>query len=299
MSKEKLSRVSLNGVVNKILSWGTRIFFICAIAVLAYLSFVDSFGISPSIRAITTYGLVSMVLNVMVWESYFKTCYDKELAKDSVNEKYSVHKRYYLARKGMTYKQLQQHIRTYNKDFIEAWEKDVEDITGRSIEDIRKGKYRGNTHKLLIWRVKHRKYPSTGIKTPNDVLYILSVSKSNTMKIDVKESEKFHGIHFATKFISSVLGSLLVASLTYEFIQGGWESAILKLLISIVLLVSSLFFGASNGIKSAKIKLSTAEIVSERLEEWKQYSPIEEPFTENKSTPEENSKKEQKVLEIV
>lgn len=298
--KNDISRFSTNRLISKVLSCGVWIMLIAAICVLAYMSFVDTFYFSPSVKSITTFGLISLALNISLWESFYENLYNKQLVFDMSNKEYSIHKRYYLARKGWKYTDLQKCVRQYNIDFRDAWLKDVEDITGRTIDDIRKGRYHKNTHKFLIYKIKHNKYPSTGIKTANSLLYILSVGKSGGMKIDVKESEKFHAKKFIFKAITSFLMSFLVASFAYEFITGGYLSAALKLVMTIVMICFSVFLGAMSGYKAAKTKLSTAEVVSEKLEEWRNAIPEEVPYKEQtEELPKDEENNNEKFVEIV
>ncbi len=303
--KDKVSRFVQHRLVSKIVACGAWVMLASAICVLAYMSFVDTFMFSPSVKSLTTFGLVSLILNVSLWESFYDSLYTKQLNFDMDNEEYSVHKRYYFARKGWKYSDLQLCVRNYNKEFREAWIQDIEDITGRSVEDIKRGRYRGNTHKFLIWRVKHDKYPTTGIKIASDLLYILSVGKSSRMRLDLKESEKFHANKLIWKILSSIATSALVASFGFEFIQGNYLSAILRLVITIVMVCFTVFLGASAGYKSAKIKLSTAEAVSEKLEEWRDKIPSVVPYKDD-STPSEQQEStedkdenfDQRVIEI-
>lgn len=284
--KAEVSRFSTEQMVAKVTKWGVNILFVVSAVILAYFSFVKTFEIDPSIRNITTIGLVSMVLNWIVWDGYYNSAYERILSQDIANKEYSVHKRYYEARKGWKYDELQKAIRNYNKSFVRAWIQDCEDVTGRTEKEMVEGGYKKRDHKMIIYKLKHRKYPKTGIKTPKDMLYILSVGKSNSMRIHTKQAERYHTSGRLRKIITAGLGSLLGASLVFEFIDGNWEGAILKVLINIVLLVTSLFFGTTAGLKGGKIKLATAEEISERLEEWKGEMPKEEPFKEE--VPKEN-----------
>ena len=305
--KNKVSRFSQNKIVSKILSYSAWIMLAGAIAVLAYMSFVDTFYFSPSVRSLSTFGLMCLIANVSLWESFYESLYNEKLTSDMNSKEYSIHKRYYLARKGWKYTELQDCVRKYNRDFRQAWLQDVEDITGRSIEEIRKGPYKGNTHKLLIWRIKHDKYPSTGINVANDLLYVLSVGKSSHMKLDIKESEKFHARKLIFKILTSLATSFLVASFGYEFITGTYMSALLKLLVTVIMVLFTVFLGASSGYKAAKIKLATAEAVSEKLEEWRGTEPEEVPYKNKEDTEEvveepteENIEKNTKqIIELV
>lgn len=275
---KRITDFSTQKLMTKIVKYSTWIIFIAALIVMIYLSFVDNFGISSSVQRITTVAVIALVLNWVVWDSRYRSDYDKLLTNDIMNDKYSIHRRYYFARKGWRYEDLQKRIRLYNKDFVNAWLGDVEDITGRTIQEIEKGSYKGHDHKFLIWRIKHHKYPKSGLKTPRDVLYILSVGGSGGMKIRVRKAEHQHAFGRISKIITSLLSTTLVASITVTFIQGDIATALLTLLINIVILCISLFFGAASGIKGAKIKLATAEQICELLEEWKSQPPAEEPY---------------------
>ena len=283
----RITDFSTQKLMTKIVKYSTWIIFIAALLVMIYLSFVDNFGISPSIQRISTIAVIALVLNWVVWDSRYRSDYDKLLTSDIMNDKYSIHRRYYFARKGWKYEDLQKRIRLYNKDFVNAWLSDVEDITGRTIQEIENGPYRGHDHKFLIWRIKHHKYPKSGLRTPRDVLYVLSVSGSGGMKIRVRKAEHQHTFGRISKIITSLLATTLAASITVTFIQGDIATALLTLLINIVILCISLFFGAASGIKGAKIKLATAEQICELLEEWKSQSPAEEPYVEKKEQQEQ------------
>lgn len=284
MSK-KLGAFSINRMLHSVLRFGSIILVVLAIIILALLSFVTNLGIDPSIRNITTIALIALVLNFMIWDMFYKDQYNKVMSEDINNgakNKYSVHVRYYKARKGFTQQQLRANIRKYNQNYINAWLEDIEDITGRKVNDtvidtktglkeigIRNGRYKGNSHKFLIWRVKHRKYPKSGIKTPRQLLNILSVGKSDAMKIHTNAENVHRNVGRVTKIITSFVGTFLAASIVYEFIEGTWESAIVKLIINITLIFASLFFGAVSGLKGAQMQLSVTEEICDLLEEWK------------------------------
>lgn len=284
---KKTAESSTQKIVSGIIKWGTQIVFLVSLVVLSYLSFVDSFKIKPSLKSISMISLVALVLNWVVWDSWYTSTYEKLLLQDKTNKEYSIHRRYYHARRGWKYNELQQYIRRYNINFVKTWETDVEDITGRSIEDIRNGPYKGNDYKHLIHKIKHHNYPKSGIKTPKDLLYVLSVSGSDTMKIDIHKAEKLHTAGRISKLIKSALSTLFAASIVVNFVDSDWQSAALTLLINIAILFSSLFFGSLSGAKAAKVKLALAEEVSEMLEEWRNVPPSEEPYTEYKVFAEE------------
>lgn len=276
----KITNFSTQKLITKIMTWGTTLLFLAALGVMAYLSFVTNIEINPSIRNITVVALVALVLNYIVWDSRYKADYDKAMAADIFNEKYSIHRRYYFARKGLKQTEVQAYIRQYNKDYVQAWLDDVVDETGRTIEEIVNEPYKGHDHKLLIWKVKHHKYPKSGLKRSREVLSVLNVSGSDGMRIDIKKSEHQHAAGRIKKLITSLLSTVLAASLVVNFVQGDLTSAFLTLLLNVIILFSSLFFGALAGMKGAKIKLATAEQISELLEEWRKQPPKEEPYQE-------------------
>lgn len=279
--KKRIGEFSTQKLISNVIKCGTQIVFLISLAILSYLSFVDSFTIKPSLKTIGIISVIGIVLNYVVWDSWYSSNYEKSLLQDRLNSEYSIHRRYYHARKGWKYEELQKYIRDYNRNFTKQWEIDVEDITGRTVEDIRNEPYRGHDHKLLIYRIKKHIYPKSGIRTPKDLLYILSVSGSDTMKIDVHEAEHMHTKGRITKFISSVLSMFLAASIAIEFVQGDIYSAIFTFIINVAILFMSLFFGAMSGAKAAKVKLSTVEKISELLEEWRNEPPFEEPYKEH------------------
>ena len=290
---KKISNITTQKIITKIMAWGTTLLFLAAIAIMAYMSFVTNIGINPSVRNITVVALIALVLNYVVWDSRYKADYDKTMTADITNEKYSVHRRYYFARKGLKQTEVQAYIRQYNKDYVQAWLDDIEDETGRTIEEIKNGPYKGNDHKYTIWKIKHHVYPKSGIKRAREVLSVLNVGTSDTMKINLKQAEHQHALQRISKLFTSFLSTLLAASITVNFVQGDLTTAFLTLLINIVILFTSLFFGAVMGIKGAKIKLSIAEQVSGLLEEWREKPPVEEPY-ESINTSIKNTAIEQK-----
>lgn len=276
----KITNFSTQKLMTKIMAWGTTLLFLAALGVMAYLSFVTNIELNPSIRNITVVALVALVLNYIIWDSRYKADYDKVMTADILNEKYSIHRRYYFARKGLKQTEVQAYIRQYNKDYVQAWLDDVVDETGRTIEEIVNEPYKGHDHKLLIWKVKHHKYPKSGLRRSREVLSVLNVSGSDGMRIDIKKSEHQHTAGRIKKLLTSLLSTFLAASLAVNFVQGDLTSAFLTLLLNVVILFSSLFFGALAGMKGAKVKLATAEQISELLEEWRKQPPKEEPYQE-------------------
>lgn len=278
---KKLSNISSQKLISQILRWGTQIIFVAAIAVMAYLSFVENVNVNFDLRKLTTIAIIGIVLNWMVWDSYYRKNYESVIQADianSENGKYSIHKRYYFARKGWKDADLRNAIREYNRRFVKSWKQDIEDACARTEEQIINGPYKGYDHKLSIWRLKHHKYPKSGIRGPKDMLYLLSVSSSDSLKFKPREAEHFAMRNRITKLVTSILSVALAASISVDFLQGEWATAIITLLLNIIILFVSLFFGSACGIKGGKIKLATVEDACEKLEEWKNAIPSEEPY---------------------
>lgn len=300
---KKLSNVSSQKVVGQILKWGTQIIFVFAIAVMAYLSFVENVDFGFNFRRLTTIAAIGIVLNWIVWDSYSRKNYDAVMQNDisnANNGKYSIHRRYYYARKGWKDESLRNAIREHNRRFVRSWIQDIEDLCARTEQDIIEGGYKGYDHKILIWKLKHHKYPKSGIKGPKDVLYLLSVSSSYSLQFKSREAEAYTIRTKIMKLLTSILSVAMAASISVDFLQGSYFSAIITLMLNVVILFTSLFFGSANGIKRAKIKLSTVEEACEMLEEWKNSIPSEEPYSTRINEEEQKEitlKKEPDVVE--
>lgn len=316
--KNKLLSFNINMLLHAILKYGSILLVVISIVILALLSFVTNIQFDPELRNVTIVTAIALVLNVVIWDTFYKDQNSKVLSEDikaSGLKRYSVHKRYYDARKGFTQQQLRANIRKYNQDFVQSWLDDIEDITGRKIEDtkdehdnivdigVRNGGYRGNSHKFLIWRVKHRLYPKSGIKSPRQLLNMLSVGKSDSMKIHTNAAKTYHTTGRLAKTFTSLLGALLGASIVYDFITDNWETALIRLAINILLIVMSIVFGSASGIKGAQIQLSSTEEVCELLEEWK-HEPAEldkygDILVTEETTSEEVEEEEKKNTPII
>lgn len=285
-AKLKPINVSATGVMSGIMKYGAKILFLAAVAVMTYLSFVDNFSFDFAAKDVWKQivpTLITLTLNFLVWDSFYKSCYDTAMDDDAANVDYSIHRRYYEARKGWEYDALQARIRVFNKQFQQAWLADISDITGRSIESMEQDGYRGHSHKRYIWRVKHKKYPKSGIRIPRDVLQVLAVSKSGGMAINIKAAERQRGFASVKKLLMLAASAFLTVNVIMEFIDFAGDpsklkAALLRVLMYVVTLFMSWFFGSVSGTKGGKLKLSTAEEVAERLEEWKNMPPSEEPY---------------------
>lgn len=307
---KKMSTFNTNTLLHTIFKWSSIILVILTVILLSILSFVKNLGLDVNARNITTIAVIGVVLNYLIWDTFYKEQYSRVMKEDtdnSLQKKYSIHKRYYDARKGFTQAELRAHIHKYNQEFTQSWLEDVEDVTGRKIEDtyvdkklvdvgIRNGRYKGNSHKLLIWRIKHRRYPKSGVKSPRQLLNMLSVGKSNSMKMHTNGEVVYHGVGRASKVITSGVGMFFSASIVYDFISEGWQKAIIGLIIGLILIVASSIFGSTSGVKGAQIKLSATEEVCELLEEWKGTTIDIEKYGDFESISEVDKKVE--ILEV-
>jgi hypothetical protein len=192
---------------------------------------------------------------------------------------------------------LQKALERAKVEFRNAWIRDVEEITGRSEENIRCSPYRysvgkkrrwfllflGKTDKkrfygfpILCWRIKHRKYPKFGIKYARQMQSVLDVGSAGAMSVKIKSSESYFKKSALQKLFITVLALFTTGTIVIEFISGNFWTAMFKLLIAIMAILLSLVFGSMNGNHGGKRKLGVAEEVSQLLEEWKDMPPIEE-----------------------
>ena len=287
-----LNKFSPKNIVNGLLKNMPLILFVCSAGVIGYFSFVDTFNINPNRNDITIITAALAVINWVIWDTSYKNGYNKTLNEDIDNKAYSIHKRYYLAKLKWTQKTLQERVSQFNKEFRETCIEEVEAITMRTKEEIKAHPYKGYSHKLLIWRIKHEHFPKSGIKRARDISYLLSTGTASRMQIKLKAAEHFYAQKLSTKMIKTTVFAVCAASLAYTFITDGWHDAILKLLLCLFMLFSSLIFGTFSGIKGANIKLNIAEEISEKLEEWKGVIPTEVPYKDIDIDIEENVKEE-------
>ena len=114
----KVKTFSINQLLHSVLRWGSIILVVIAIVLLSLLSFVDKLGLNPNVRNLTTIALIGVILNYSIWDTFYKDQYTKVMS-DDINQiavkRYSIHKRYYDARKGLTQDILREYIHQYNK----------------------------------------------------------------------------------------------------------------------------------------------------------------------------------------
>lgn len=305
-NKNDLKRIfNMNNILTQILEFGAYFVLIGSILLLAYLSFIDSFEGSLDLKVLGIFSAATVFSSWMCWNMFYRKQYEKvmsdDIAQQSLN-KYSIHSRYYVAIKDWKDADLQIAIDRFNDEYIKKWLNWVERITGVPIKSkkekyvdsdtgeekiieekgIEELPYKGFKHKLLMFRIKHRKYPESGYKTSMELMSLFSYQDANFNKRELKADKKFYKGGSIKKLIVSLLLITTGASLTPVLIAGNYETVILRLMLAIGSLLSSTFMGAMNGVKGARIKLSIVEDVCADLERWANKKPILAPYEEPK-----------------
>lgn len=322
-NKNDLKRIfNMNNILTQILEFGAYFVLIGSILLLAYLSFIDSFEGSLDLKVLGIFSAATVFSSWMCWNMFYRKQYEKvmsdDIAQQSLN-KYSIHSRYYVAIKDWKDADLQIAIDKFNDEYTKKWLNWVERITGVPIKSkkekyvdsdtgeekiieekgIEELPYKGFKHKLLMFRIKHRKYPESGYKTSMELMSLFSYQDANFNKRELKADKKFYKGGSIKKLIVSLLLITTGASLTPVLIAGNYETVILRLMLAIGSLLSSTFMGAMNGVKGARIKLSIVEDVCADLERWANKKPILAPYEEPKAiNPDlnvENSNNENEV----
>lgn len=322
-NKNDLKRIfNMNNILTQILEFGAYFVLIGSILLLAYLSFIDSFEGSLDLKVLGIFSAATVFSSWMCWNMFYRKQYEKvmsdDIAQQSLN-KYSIHSRYYVAIKDWKDADLQIAIDKFNDEYTKKWLNWVERITGVPIKSkkekyvdsdtgeekiieekgIEELPYKGFKHKLLMFRIKHRKYPESGYKTSMELMSLFSYQDANFNKRELKADKKFYKGGSIKKLIVSLLLITTGASLTPVLIAGNYETVILRLMLAIGSLLSSTFMGAMNGVKGARIKLSIVEDVCADLERWANKKPIlapyEEPKPVNHEVEVENSNNEDEV----
>lgn len=152
-------------------------------------------------------------------------------------------------------------------------------IVTKGIKDL---PYRGFKHKILMWRIKTHHYPQSGYKTSMELMSLFSFQEANMDKRSLNADKKFYTKNSLKKLFFLILTISLGASIVPNMIQGEWWSALLKLIIAIGSLLSSILMGAISGVRGARIKLSTVEDACQDLELWAQKKPVIAPYKEPK-----------------
>lgn len=311
MDKKNLKQLfNMDNWLHRIMTFAAYVIALISAILLIYLAFVKSFTTTTDWRTMTVFSVAAIFLAWLNWSSFYRKNYEKLLAKDideADKNHYSIHSRYYYAVKDWTDKELQAKIDEFNKEYIAKWLRDVEATTGVPIEscwqvqiDERTGKpiideatgkeklvyvkgikdrpYKGFHHKWLMWRIKHHRYPKSGYKTSMELMSLFSYQESNLNKRHLKADKYFHTRQSLTKLFTLILTVSIGGSLVPEFIDGDWLGAVLRLLLTLASLVTSIFWGSMNGAQGAKMKLDLVEQVSEDLEKWADKKPLLVPY---------------------
>lgn len=258
-----------NGLMTRIKTVTTWLFLTISIILLAYLSFLENVRFAVEIKKVAVFAVVASVLAIAIWNMFYTNYYDKIINNDLNKGKFGVHMKYYYSRDGFTEDVLRDRIEKHNLDAKNSWLKDVQTVTGRSIESIKRGGYRKNSHKLLIWKVKHNKAPKTGIKYAKQLLNILSVNYSDSYRYKLNRDKTVYWARLARKIITTTISLWFGAMITADFIKGNYMEAVLTLSLSLLVILSSVFGGTLVGIRAGKIKLAIAEDITRLLLSWK------------------------------
>ena len=300
---------NLNNILSKLINWAAYVIVIVSCVVLLYLSFIQTFDFNLDWRTIGIFSIVVVALVWINWNTFYRRQYEKTMNSDiaQLDEgKYSIHGRYYNAIKDYSDNDLQECIDKYNKDYEKKWIHWVEHYTGFPIEtqtvkevdengkDIldENGKpkltvikgikdlpYKGFKHKIIMWRIKHHKYPQSGYRTSTELSSLLSFQDTDLSKKNLKRDKQYYRKKSISKFITTALTICLGASLAPQLINGEYAAAIFKLVLALGSLLGAVIGGGLSGIQGARLKLSIVEDVCFDLERWTNKKPLVAPYT--------------------
>lgn len=302
---------NMNSILNSIIAFGAYIVLILSVAILIYLSFVKRFIVEIDWTTLGIFSGATVFLSCFCWSVFYRKQYEKVMSDDIAQQeenKYSVHSRYYMAIKDWKDTDLQLAIDKFNDEYIAKWLRYVEKVTGCPIETRKEvlideitgeqvldenGKpiivtktgikdlpYKGFKHKVLMWRIKKHKYPRSGYNTSMELMSLFSFQEANLNKRHLRADKNYFRANAIGKLLTMLLIVTIGASLIPEMIEGNTTSAILKLIIAVGSLLSATFTGSLNGVKGARMKLSTVEDVCADLERWADKKPILSPYKE-------------------
>ena len=135
-------------------------------------------------------------------------------------------------------------------------------------------------HPIITWRIKTHRYPQSGYKTSMELMSLFSFQEANLNKRDLKGSKRYYWFNSVQKFLTLFLSISIGGAIIPEMISGNWPAAILKLIISLGSVITSIIMGGINGIRGARIKLSIVEDASVDLEQWANTKPKIAPYKE-------------------
>lgn len=154
------------------------------------------------------------------------------------------------------------------------------------------------THPIITWRIKTHKYPQSGYKTSMELMSLLSFQEAHLNKRNLKSSKHYYWFNSIQKFLTLFFTISVGGAIIPEMIKGNWAAAILKLIISLGSVITSVIMGGMNGIRGARIKLSIVEDASVDLELWGNKKPKIAPYAEPKNI-EEQPKEDNTILKPI
>ena len=322
MDKNFKKVFNLNTIMTVLLNYAAYIVLIGSAAILIYLSFIKKLNVHIDVVTFTVFAGAVILLSFITWNTFYKRRYEKVMADDIeqyAKNKYSIHVRYYNAIKGWTNNELQNAIDEYNKEYVASWLNYVESDTGVPIETtyvqevdertnqpkfdennkpiltkvlgIKDRPYRGFFHKILMWRIKHHKYPKSGYKSAITVSSLFSYNDSELNKRNLHASKTHLCVSGAFRLFSTILVVCVGAALTPDILEENFIAVVMKLIVGLWILISGAIGGTISGAKGAKIKLSVVEDVCKDLEQWADKKPIIEKYeiTKNEISTKQNS----------
>ena len=308
---------NLNTVLTAIINYAAYIILVISVAVMLYLSFVQKFEIEIDLLTVGIFSIALVTLSWINWTTFYRRQYEKIMAEDieqHTEGRYSIHVRYYNAIKDYSDIELQKDIDNFNDEYTAKWLRWVEKTTGFPIESryeveldengkpkldangnpvkifvkgIKDLPYKGFKHKILMWKIKHHRYPESGYRTSMELMSLFAFQEANLNKRDLKADSKYYTIHAIQKFVTTLMTVVVGGSIIPEMISGNWWTAVLKLVLGIFSIGMSVVFGALNGIQGARLKLSTVEEACGDLERWSNKKPVFAPYSayEQKTEP--------------
>lgn len=311
---------NMNYVLSRIINYAAYLIVLASILVLTCLSFVETFNFDYDWKTITIFAVATVILSWTCWNTFYHKQYEKLMDEDieqQSKKNYSIHARYYNASKDWTDAELQIAIDKFNDEYTDKWLRWVEKTTGVPIETkkevyndngkeeiktilgIKERPYKGFKYKRLMWRIKHHKYPKSGYKTSMELLSLLSYQDANFNKRDLRADKRFYTVRSLKKLFSSILIIFVGASLIPEMIDGSYWSALLKLVLALVTLMTSILMGAMTGIRGARLKLSIIEDACMDMERWADKKPVLSPYKEPIVQSQIEPPKTEQVIEAI
>ena len=301
---------NLNAVLSTIINYAAYIILVISVAVMLYLSFVQKFEIEIDLLTLGIFSVALVALSWINWTTFYKRQYEKIMTEDieqHTKGKYSIHVRYYNVIKDYSDIELQKDIDKFNDEYTAKWLRWVEKTTGFPIESryeveldengkpkldenskpikifvkgIKDLPYKGFKHKILMWKIKHHRYPESGYRTSMELMSLFAFQEANLNKRDLRADTKYYTYHAIQKFVTTLMTVVVGGSIIPEMISGNWWTAILKMILGVFSIGMSVVFGAINGIQGARLKLSAVEEACGDLERWSDKKPVLAPYSD-------------------